>query len=279
MAVRKMADAMSQPGKVFSGDEDPELVGEALPFALKMMETLRESAPDHVEIHVGLASGFVQYAYAYVLWPAEQMEVTSYAAAQEPKKRAHRLFLRAHRYATQAMELAHPGFAAAFAKDPAGSMAGMQIQDVPKLYWLAASLAMAIRTEPMNTELLVRLTEAGRLLERALELDPNWGNGDLDEALISYYAAVGEGLGGGEAKAKARYDHALSLTRGERPSLYLSWAEAFLVGKQDRKGFEELCRKALAVDTEKDSEHKLAAVLAQRRARWLLARSDELFLE
>jgi hypothetical protein len=39
-----------------------------------------------------------------------------------------------------------------------------------------------------------------------------------------------------------------------------------------------LLHKALAVDLEADPEHRLMNLIAQRRARWLLERIDELFL-
>ena len=48
--------------------------------------------------------------------------------------------------------------------------------------------------------------------------------------------------------------------------------------EQKKKEFEQLLNEALAIDIEKaPPEQKLANVLAQRRARWLLSRLDELF--
>jgi predicted anti-sigma-YlaC factor YlaD len=47
---------------------------------------------------------------------------------------------------------------------------------------------------------------------------------------------------------------------------------------QEREEFEELLRRALAVDRVAVPELRLANTLAQRRARVLLAQADELFL-
>jgi hypothetical protein len=46
MAVRAVADALTSDGgsEVFTGDDDPELVGDALPFAVKMYESLIDQA-------------------------------------------------------------------------------------------------------------------------------------------------------------------------------------------------------------------------------------------
>ena len=52
-----------------------------------------------------------------------------------------------------------------------------------------------------------------------------------------------------------------------------------MVGEQDRARFEVLLRSALAVDPDAVPSERLANLLAQRRARLLLERTEELFLE
>ena len=48
---------------------------------------------------------------------------------------------------------------------------------------------------------------------------------------------------------------------------------------QRRAEFQSLLQKALAVDPDVRPEMRLVNLVAQRRARWLLSRTDELFLE
>ncbi len=50
------------------------------------------------------------------------------------------------------------------------------------------------------------------------------------------------------------------------------------VQKQDLKEFEALLNRALAVDVNAKPEWRLMNLVMQRRARWLLARKDDLFL-
>jgi hypothetical protein len=59
----------------------------------------------------------------------------------------------------------------------------------------------------------------------------------------------------------------------------VSFAEAVCVGKQDRKEFEVLLRKALAIDPHGRPEWRLQNLITRRRAQWLLSQVDELFLE
>jgi len=51
------------------------------------------------------------------------------------------------------------------------------------------------------------------------------------------------------------------------------------VSRQDRPEFETLLHRALAIDPDARPEWRLANLVVQRRARWLLSRVDELFLD
>jgi predicted anti-sigma-YlaC factor YlaD len=80
-------------------------------------------------------------------------------------------------------------------------------------------------------------------------------------------------------RARAHFDRVVALTHGQLASPYVSLAEAVTVGRQDRREFQSLLEQALAVDPDARPEWRLANLIAQRRARWLLGRADELFLD
>jgi predicted anti-sigma-YlaC factor YlaD len=80
------------------------------------------------------------------------------------------------------------------------------------------------------------------------------------------------------AKAREHYARSRELSAGKRVSPLVSYAESILVPEQKKKEFEQVLHEALAMDVEKaPAEQRLANVLAQRRAKWLLSRVDELF--
>ena len=95
MAVNKVGDALAETGSNFASDEDPELVGDAIPFGLKTMEGLLESAPKHEGLLLAASSGFVQYAYGWVQMEGDMVEATDLARATEQRERARKLYLRA----------------------------------------------------------------------------------------------------------------------------------------------------------------------------------------
>ena len=57
----------------------------------------------------------------------------------------------------------------------------------------------------------------------------------------------------------------------------MSLASGISVAEQNRKEFEELLAKALAIDVDQVPRLRLSNVIYQRKARALLARADDLF--
>src|SRR6516225_10649880 len=74
LAVNKIGNSLANSGTTFSADDDPDLVGDALPFSLKLMESLLAESPKHSGLLFAASSGFTQYAYIWVQQPAEQIE-------------------------------------------------------------------------------------------------------------------------------------------------------------------------------------------------------------
>ena len=128
--------------------------------------------------------------------------------------------------------------------------------------------------------MIAQLAIVEAFIARAIQLDESWNQGALPEFLINLEAAR-SGIKPKEraARIEAHYQRALALSRAERPSLFVTYAENQFIPAQNRARFEELVRKALEVDPSRHPETRLATLIAQRRARWLLGRADELFLE
>ena len=150
-------------------------------------------------------------------------------------------------------------------------------EEVPLLYWSAASLGLQISAGRNLPALVARIPEVEALIERAVELDANWGKGSLFEFQLVF---AGAKPGGGDlVNMRRKFDQALTLSGGRRAGVYVAYAESALLPQQKKLEFRQLLEKALAVDTNGEPEFRLVNVLAQRRARWLLDRIDDLILE
>jgi predicted anti-sigma-YlaC factor YlaD len=272
------ADALSGQGAAFGSDDDPELIREAIPFGLKTIESLLDSSPENAKLLLAAASGFTQYAYAFVQNDAEQLEESSPELARREFQRAKKLLARGREYGFRGLESEHTGFRAAFALNPLKAVTRAQKRDVPLLYWTGAALAAEISLSKDDMGMLGRLPEVEALMSRALELDEAFADGSIHEFFISYEAR-GESMGGSLKRAKAHYDRVLELTRNNKIGPLVTWAEVVAVQDQNRKLFDELLDKALSFDVDQQPRLRLVNLIAQRRARWLKAREGDLFLE
>ena len=279
-AVNTIGDMLAAGDSVYESDDDIVLIGDALPFSLKLVESLLNESPNHVGLLLTAARGYVLYAYAYVHHEADVIAVDDIQQARQLRTRARKLYMRAHGYAARALEQFHPGLPAALQRQPQQAAAtigtGTGDATVPQLYWMAASLGLAIAVSKNDAAMLARLPEVEALLERALVLDEAWDEGALHEFMVNWSAAQPHGVGA--ERLRQHYERALELSGGRRASLFVAYAEAVAIPAQDRRRFQELVDKALAVDLEADPGHRLMNVIAQRRANWLVRRIDELFL-
>ena len=138
-AVNRLGDALAGSGTVYAADDDPDLVGQALPFSLKLVEGLAAESPEHRGLLLAAASGFTAYGHAYVQQNADEIESLSLDRATALRNRARRLYLRARDYGLRGLETRHRGMSKALVSGPVAAAQVAQLEDVPMLYWTAAA--------------------------------------------------------------------------------------------------------------------------------------------
>jgi predicted anti-sigma-YlaC factor YlaD len=279
MAINRIGDALAESGTTFAADDDPELVGEAIPFSLKLIESLLASAPEHRGLLFAAASGFTQYSYAYVQQRADMLEDRDLARALAERDRARRLYLRARDYGLRGLATRHSRFAERLRADRRAAVAETRVEDVPLLYWTAAAWGAAISISKDLPDLVADLPLVEALIDRALELDETFEAGAIHGLLINYEMARPGGRGDPALRSRVHFERAVSLSDGLLVSYFVSYAEAVCIPTQNRREFESLLQRALAVNADRRPEWRLANLIMQRRARWLMSRVDDLFLE
>ncbi len=278
-AMNKLGDALAGSSTTFASDDDPELIGAALPFSLKLMESILAETPRHRGLLSATASGFAQYSYVYVQQAADEAEDSSLERSTALKLRARRLFLRARDYGLRGLEASHPGFGQALGANPRSAVLVATKRDVSLLYWTAAAWGSAIAISKDVPELIAGLGTVEALIDRSLALDESFDSGSIHGFLISYEMSRPGGTGDPAERSRRHFERAVALTAGQSAAPYLSFAEAVLVGQQKRAEFKTLLERALAIDVNARPEWRLANLVMQRRARWLLGRVDEMFVE
>lgn len=279
IAINTLGDALAKGASSWASEEDPELVREAIPFGLKTVEGLLAESPRHRGLLLAAASGFTQYAYAFLQAEADFIEGENLQKATALRARARKLYLRALDYGLRGLEAAHKNFRSRLRVERERAADETGREDVPLLYWTAAAWGAAISISKEDAELTADLSLAEALMRQALRLDEGFGRGAIHDFFIAYEGGRPAAAGGSAEKARQHLDRALALSDGQRAAPLVSFAETVCVAAQNRKEFQELLSRALAVDADRLPDQRLANLLAQRRARWLLERVDELFLE
>lgn len=277
-ALDSVSDALASGGAVFAADDDAELVRAAAPFSLKLTESLLAENPRHPGLLLAASRGFTQYAYAFVQQEAEELEDQDLAKAAVLQERARRLYRRARDYGLRAMALRRPDVAHELQHDPRRAAAQFGQADVALLYWTAVSWGALIGLTKDSPESLADLPAMEALIDRALELDESFDRGAIHTFLIGYESVRPAG-GDPASRARSHFARAVDLSAGADAAPFVALAESVSVPEQRRDEFEQLLKQALGIDVDRHPENRLANLVSQRRARWLLARSGRLFTE
>lgn len=280
LAMDVVADSLSSPGNnsVFLGDDDPQLVGDSLPFAIKFYESISAIRPDHQGMKSTIGSLYVMYANAFVQAPAQRLGAEAYALREEVLKRAKKFYLRGRDLIQEVLEKRYPGFTVALAQNDLSPLLARMVQkDVSLLYWYSAAWFSATSLDSLDTRLGVKLPVIKTMIDRALVLEPDFNGGSIHEFLMLYYASMPPGLGFDPALSEKHYILAGKAAGGISASAMVGRAESWHLPRQEKEAFVALLDQAIQIDPKQNPNATLITVLAQKRAQYLLASLDELF--
>jgi predicted anti-sigma-YlaC factor YlaD len=276
IGINRMADALSSTAAGYTKDNDPEFVRLAAPSTLKMVEMLIDQQPQHQGLLLTACSGFTQYAHGFLQIDGEIAQPADASRAAELRMRARRMFERARDYCLRSLEVRHSGIGRLILQDARAAVARTNPVDVPVLYWLGVSWGSGLSLSDNQLTRLGELASVRVILGRAISLDERWQRGAIHEAFIAL-----DGLpplaGGSAARAREHFERAVALSEGQSGFAYVTMATSVALPARNRGEFEKLLKMALALDVDRRPELRLANLIAQKRARFLLSRVDQLF--
>ena len=169
---------------------------------------------------------------------------------------------------------AAPGFFARLGKADPAEWPRLNKGQVGLAYWAAASWAGWISLSKDDPEVVADLPLAVALATLAWKTDPDWGDGALTGLMAVLEAAR---PGGSPSQALPYFDRAIASGGARSVAPWVSKAEGYALAVGDREMFESLLRQGLGVTDAAGSPHALQNEVMRRRARWLLARLEDLF--
>jgi predicted anti-sigma-YlaC factor YlaD len=276
-ATKSVANSLTSGPDVYATDNDPELVREAIPFGLKTLESLLATLPEHEGLLLAACRGFTQYAVGFVAADADLLPPERFEEQEAMHARALRLCLRARDYGLRGLEHRHKGITARLQFDPSVAKE-ITVKELPMLFWTAAAWGSAISLGKDHPDLMADVSVVRSLFARGLELNETYEAGMFHEAMIPL-EALPAAMGGSLERARQHFTRARELSKDGRASTFVTLAENVSIQTQNRAEFQQLLDQALAVDPNRDSLQRLPTLVAQRKARGLLQRVNDLFLD
>jgi predicted anti-sigma-YlaC factor YlaD len=285
-SVRKMVmtrfteTLSSQQSTVFTSDDDPQLIAEALPFTIKLYESLASKDSLNPELQLATGKLFCLYAQAFVSFPGDTLHDSLQAEKKAAGKRAKKLFLRGRDYILRGLDIKHPGFKnGIFSRSADSLLAITDINDTAYLYWGAVCWTSAIMADRSDLALAMTLKKAVSLAQRVLSLDQNFGAGAAHEFLAIYFASAPKAMGGDTVKAKEYFSKAVELSGGNKVSPYVYMASSLHLKSKNKEGFTDALNRAMAVKSPPESPNRLLNTIYQQRAAWMLRNIERFFPE
>lgn len=275
IALKTVANTLTGPGDAFTSDDDPDLIGAAIPFGLKLNDIILVSLPKHAPLLLSTCSNYTGYAYAFVETKADIFGEERHDEAKALREEALTLYVRARDLCLRAMDVRWKDVSKGLYRDPEAALKKVRKkkEDVPLLYWTAASWGAAISLGLDKPELAADFPAVRALADAAMALDPEWGKGSLYELMMSL-DSLPAAMGGRPDKVPEHFKRAVELQKGLLPGPYVSLAAHEAVAKQDRDEYTKLLNQALAIDPNADKSNRLLTIITQRRARAMLAQID-----
>lgn len=265
---------------VFTGDDDPEFIKSALPFALKVYESLIEANPDHQGLYKTTAIGYSSYSYAFLHFPSDTLSDDQLDEKKHLKKRAKKLYLRARNYAIQGLSLKHPDFMKNLARKSDSLLPLIEKDEIDLIYWAGMSWLGAFTVDKFDMKLALSFPNAKKLLFRVKELDPDYGNGAIDNFLITYYGGTPASMGGDLDSARYYYHRSVQ-KNATIPTAdpHIAYARTVCVAEKNREEFRSVLKMASKIKPHADSANILVRTIKQDEAKWLLRHEDDFFLD
>ncbi len=255
-----MADGLSS---AILNQDDPELVREALPSYLLLLDSLAQSDPDNVATLSSAAQLYAAYGAALV----------------EDPERAKILTLRARMYGEQALCAANKNACTLHGITFDQYVQAIQTSDkndVVALYSYSLSSLAWIRANSGDFEALADLPKVEASLVHLMALEPGGYAASTCMYLGILKTLRPAALGGEPEVGREWFERGIALSGGRDLSIKVEFARGYARLLYDRELHDRLLNEVLAADV-KQPDLTLFNILAQEQAAALLAGADDYF--
>lgn len=219
----------------------------------------------------------VEYGFGIIMEQADRLIEDDYLEALDQYKKANNVFNEAQDLGMLIMLEKYPEFNDWLQKD---AVIDLKKEDVSDMYWLAASIGGSVSSSRGDPFELINLPYVGRLLNKCIKIYPEWNNGSLYSAMMSFATSRSD-----LSEQMLRdsidfyFNKAISYSNGMDAGPYLTYAESIHKTFQERKDFVDKLNYVMEMDVVRNSDYEMGNLVSKSRAKWLLSKTDEYFLE
>lgn len=246
------------------GDQHWENRGdvESLKEALQAWEVALEASPEDVDLLVKLARGYYLLADGHLRHDQE-----AYLAN----------FEKGVDFAERALTSSSPEFKARVAKNERvlDAVESVGSEGVPGLYWYATNLGKWAKAKGFTTTLANKDTIKA-VMERCLELDPEFFHAGPPRYFGAYYAVAPSFAGGDLNKSEEFFKQSVTLSPDYIATKVL-WAENLAVKRQDKELFVSLLQEVLNTPDDVIPGLEPETQIEKIKAQELLDQADSFF--
>tara|TARA_Y100000768_G_scaffold98575_1_gene71939 strand:+ start:780 stop:1616 length:837 start_codon:yes stop_codon:yes gene_type:complete len=254
--------------------DQPELVSI---YFEKKIKKLEKSDMTSLDQQRDLMRTKVEYGFGIIMEHADRLIDVDYSSALDKYKKANIIFKDARDSGISILNDRYSNF-----NDWIRGVVELQFtnNDIIDLYWLAAAYGGAISSSRGDPFELIHLPKVGRILRKCIELDPEWNNGAVYSAMMSFTSTrtdISEDLL--RDSVDFYFNKAILYSDSLDAGPFLAYAESIHKTYQERKEFEDKLNYVINMKTKSRSRYELPNLIAKNRAEWLLSKTDDYFLE
>ena len=246
---------------------DPAIVRDGSPAYIMLVDGLIEAYPNNGELLTAGCQAYTVYA-------------SSFVEDSDPGKAAI-LYGKAKEYGFRALSLRRDFQQAASGPldDFVISLRDYNKEYVPALFWTTSAWAKLISLNLDSVEVLADVPMLEATMQRVIELDGGFYYGSPHLHMAVYLAAKPSIAGGNLDKAKEHFDEAFALGADKLLSAKVLFARYYAVRLKDRALFVKTLQEVIEAPVDELPELTLSNTLAKEKARELLERADDYFME
>lgn len=279
LIVRQMTALVDGGITVFERDSDLDLLEKAIPANIKLMEAMLANSPSDDRLATLIARLYGSYGLGFVETRLESARLTPLDEEANPseiaqlKEQLNHTYEKGMRYALDVLEQRKPGARPAIAKvatiEPYLSRLGKG--DAAPLFWYGFNLGAWVNNNLDSIRAVSRAHVARKVMQRVLELDPDYHNGGAHLFMMTYFGSRPPMMGGNQAKARGHYAEIKRIAGVDYLLADLFYARFCLHQQQNREEFIAIMQKIIDHPQVEDNKALYNAIAVKRAGIYLAA--------